>query len=119
MAKDDGTLTTHVLDLARGVPAAGVTVELYRLEGEVRHRLRETATNADGRTDVPLIGRGEMFAGSYELVFHAGAYLTRMGGEAAAFLDLVPVRFRVSDAGAHLHVPLLLAAYGYSTYRGS
>lgn len=120
MATDDGTLTTHVLDTARGCPAAGMAVDLFRLEGELRHRLRTATTNADGRTDAPMIGRGEMVAGSYELVFHAGDYLARCGpGEAPPFLDLIPVRFRVTDAGARLHVPLLLAPYGYSTYRGS
>lgn len=120
MAKENGTLTTHVLDTALGVPAAGLAVELYRIEGDVRLRLRAASTNADGRTDMPMIGRGEMHAGSYELLFYAGDYLAREhDASLTPFLDLVPVRFVVDDPAAKLHVPLLLSPYGYSTYRGS
>ncbi len=104
-----GFLTTHVLDTARGRPAAGVAIELH--DGE---RRLDFVTNADGRTDEPLIARGELRAGEYELVFAVGDYF----GE-AAFLDRVPVRFRVSDAQAHYHVPLLVSPWAYSTYRGS
>ena len=109
-----GRLTTHVLDTARGRPAAGLRVELHRLEGAARRHLRTLETNADGRTDGPVLPEGEWEAGVYELVFHAGAYL----GDAAGFLDLIPVRFGMSEP-AHHHVPLLLSPYGYSTYRGS
>jgi 5-hydroxyisourate hydrolase len=109
-----GFLTTHVLDTARGRPAAGVAVELARIAGGRRTVLRETATNADGRTDEPLLARGELEAGEYELVFAVGAYF----GE-APFLDRVPVRFAVGDPGAHYHVPLLVSPWSYSTYRGS
>jgi 5-hydroxyisourate hydrolase len=103
-----GRLTTHVLDTARGVPAAGVPVTLRR-DGRV---LAQAVTNADGRTDAPLLEALE--AGIYEITFDAGAYL---GGE--GFLDEVPVRFRVDDPGAHHHVPLLLSPWSYTTYRGS
>ncbi len=120
MANENGTLTTHVLDIARGTPAAGMGVDLYRIEGDVRLKLRAATTNADGRTDVPLIGRGEMFEGIYELVFYAGDYISRTGGsDAPLFLDVIPIRFAVSDPDAKLHVPLLLSPFGYSTYRGS
>ena len=107
-----GFLTTHVLDTARGRPAAGIQIELTRLaDGEV---LRTATTNADGRTDEPLIGAGELQAGEYELVFAVGDYF----GE-RAFLDRVPVRFSIADPAAHYHVPLLVSPWSYSTYRGS
>lgn len=117
----EGYLTTHVLDTARGGPAAGVAIRLYRLEGAERSLLTEVATNADGRTDAPVLPGGAFAPGVYELVFAAGDYL-RASGQAAApplFLDEIPIRFGISDAGAHYHVPLLLSPHGYSTYRGS
>ena len=116
-----GYLTTHVLDTARGCPAAGVRIALYRLSGSGRSRIAEAATNADGRTDAPILPAGHCAPGIYELVFFAGDYL-RASGQAGAeplFLDEVPIRFGLSDPEAHYHVPLLLSAYGYSTYRGS
>jgi len=108
-----GRLTTHVLDTARGRPAAGIPVELARLDGDEREVLRRVTTNADGRTGEPLLADGEMSAGEYELIFSVGDYFS------AGFLDRVPVRFRVADAGAHYHVPLLVSPWSYSTYRGS
>lgn len=116
-----GYLTTHVLDTARGCPAAGLRTTLYRLDGLAREPLAELVTNADGRTDSPILPKDRFATGQYELVFHAGDYL-RATGQAGAeplFLDDVPIRFGMSDAGAHYHVPLLLSPYGYSTYRGS
>lgn len=101
-------LTTHVLDTARGVPAAGIPVTLRR-DGRV---VAEAVTNVQGRTDAPLLEGLE--AGAYELTFAVGAYLAGEG-----FLDEVPVRFRVDDPAAHLHVPLLLSPWSYATYRGS
>ena len=115
-----GRLSTHVLDTAKGKPAAGVAISLYRLQGEARELLLTTRTNDDGRTDQPLLLGDALLAGSYELVFHAGDYL-RASGQAAGdvlFLDQIPIRFGLSE-DAHYHVPLLLSAYGYSTYRGS
>lgn len=117
----EGYLTTHVLDTARGCPAAGLRITLDRLAGEGRQRLAEMVTNQDGRTDTPILPRGAMAPGQYELVFHAGDYL-RASGQAGAeplFLDAVPIRFGIEDAAAHYHVPLLLSPFGYSTYRGS
>lgn len=115
-----GYLTTHVLDTARGCPGAGIGVTLFRLEGGARQELARAVTNADGRTDAPILGAGDFAPGVYELVFDCGAYLRGAGIEAGdpLFLDQVPIRFGMSEA-AHYHVPLLLSPYGYSTYRGS
>ena len=116
-----GYLTTHVLDTARGCPAAGLRIVLYRLSGDQRAQIIEMVTNADGRTDSPILPADTFATGSYELVFHAGDYL-RASGQAVEdplFLDQVPIRFGMADAQAHYHVPLLLSPYGYSTYRGS
>lgn len=116
-----GYLTTHVLDTARGCPAAGLTIALYRVTGNSHRKLVEMVTNADGRTDAPILPVEKFAVGTYELVFFAGDYLRAAGLEAEEplFLDQVPIRFGMSDAAAHYHVPLLLSPYGYSTYRGS
>jgi 5-hydroxyisourate hydrolase len=115
-----GYLTTHVLDTARGQPAAGLTIELFRMQGETRTHLRTLTTNADGRTDAPILPEEEFAPGVYELVFHVGAYLEASGmpPDAPRFLDLVPIRFGMAEP-VHYHVPLLLSPFGYSTYRGS
>ena len=118
MSETDGYLTTHVLDTARGVPASGIAIGLYRVDGAERRKIAEAVTNDDGRTDAPLIAKGEMAAGVYELVFAVGAYYGAAGG-GPAFLDVVPVRFGISDPSEHVHVPLLVSGYGYSTYKGS
>lgn len=116
-----GYLTTHVLDTARGCPAAGLRITLSRLGEGGPVQLAEMITNADGRTDAPILPREDFATGQYELVFHAGDYLraTDSAGAEPLFLDLVPIRFGMSDPAAHYHVPLLLSPYGYSTYRGS
>lgn len=122
MSGSDGYVTTHVLDAARGCPAAGLTVEVWRIAGESRQFLRSLVTNDDGRTDTPPLPKGEATPGVYELVFHAGAYLDATFGavEGPRFLDLVPIRFGIADPAVHhYHVPLLLSPYAYSTYRGS
>jgi 5-hydroxyisourate hydrolase len=116
-----GRLTTHVLDTARGKPAAGVRIALYRVDGDARAFVAETVTNGDGRTDAPMLAGDGFTTGSYELVFFAGDYL-RGSGQAAGgvlFLDQIPIRFGVPDAGQHYHVPLLISPFAYSTYRGS
>jgi 5-hydroxyisourate hydrolase len=116
-----GRLTTHVLDTARGRPAAGVAIELVRDPDGDRRTMASVETNADGRVDGSLL-QGEAFeTGSYELVFDVGAYFAGSGLDTGdpAFLGRVPVRFHVADAGAHYHVPLLVSPWSYSTYRGS
>lgn len=115
-------LTTHVLDTARGKPAKGMIIDLFRIEGEEREVLKRVVTNGDGRVDGGPILSGEAFKkGIYELVFHAGEYLAaqRLELPDPLFLDLIPIRFGISDVAGHYHVPLLLSPYGYSTYRGS
>lgn len=121
MAVASGYLTTHVLDTARGVPAAGLHIELFRLDGESREPLGTFETNTDGRTDAPVLPAEAFATGEYELIFHAGAYIAKSGATLAegVFLDTVPIRFTIADPGAHYHVPLLLSPYGYATYRGS
>ncbi len=111
-------LSTHVLDTARGLPAAGVSMQLWRLTGEERSLLGTYTTNEDGRAT--LLSGDALQVGTYELIFAVGTYLrTFQAAPEPAFLEDVPVRFGVPDAGAHYHVPLLLSPYSYSTYRGS
>jgi 5-hydroxyisourate hydrolase len=111
-----GYLTTHILDTARGRPAAGLRIELCR-DGAV---IAEAVSNVDGRTDAPILGRDGFAPGTYELRFHAGDWLRAEGliDEGIAFLDVIPIAFGLAE-DAHYHVPLLLSPYGYSTYRGS
>lgn len=115
-----GYLTTHVLDTAKGTPAEGLLIDLYRIDGEARTHLRSIKTNADGRTDEQILPAAEFALGTYELIFHTGAYLDATGvpPESPRFLDQIPIRFGMSEA-SHYHVPLLLSPFGYSTYRGS
>jgi 5-hydroxyisourate hydrolase len=113
-----GKLTTHVLDTAHGIPAAGVSVLLLDAEGRA---LAETITNADGRCDAPLLEGEAMRVGPLTLVFGVGAYFRGKGVTLAdpPFLDRVPIAFSIADSSVHYHVPLLVSPYGYSTYRGS
>jgi 5-hydroxyisourate hydrolase len=115
-----GFLTTHVLDTARGRPAAGMALELFRIEGEERRSLKKVQANAEGRTDEPLLTEDEFETGLYEIVFDVGGYFAGEPGVAdPPFLDRVPIRFGVADLSAHYHVPLLASPWSYSTYRGS
>lgn len=115
-----GYLTTHVLDTARGCPAQGLRIELLHIDGDTRTLLKTLVTNADGRTDEQILPADQFETGTYELVFHAGAYLDACGTppEDPRFLDIIPIRFGMSDP-THYHVPLLLSPFGYATYRGS
>lgn len=110
-----GELTTHVLDVASGRPAGGITIELRRITGPESTLLTTTTTNADGRTDTPLLTGEALHPGIYELTFHIGRYFQ----PATCFYDQVPIRFQIQDASAHYHVPLLCSPWSYSTYRGS
>jgi hydroxyisourate hydrolase len=120
-----GRLTTHVLDTARGRPAAGVAIELVLLEpagggsGPADGTVGRAVTNADGRTDAPLIPPGALVAAVYELRFAVGAYFADIAHGSPPFLDVIPVRFAIADPDADHHVPLLVSPWAYSTYRGS
>jgi 5-hydroxyisourate hydrolase len=107
------TLTTHVLDTSRGVPAQGVTVELHT---GGRH-VRTLVTNQDGRIGEPLV----IEPGRYELTFHVADYFrdAKVALTDPPFLEVVLIQFGIADPAAHYHVPLLLSPYGYTTYRGS
>lgn len=116
-----GSLTTHALDTARGRPASGMELDLFRVSANGdREHLKSVRLNEDGRSGEPLLEGEEFVRGVYEIVFRVGGYFGP-GGEAAgpAFLDLVPVRFGVADPDAHYHVPLLVSPWSYTTYRGS
>ena len=119
--KTDGRLSTHVLNMVSGKPAAGVRVVLKEIAGDAQSVLKETVTNADGRTDEPLIGGGPLRTGWYEIEFHMGQYFAREGVPAAdpPFLEVVPIRFAIAEPEGHYHVPLIASPWSYSTYRGS
>jgi hydroxyisourate hydrolase len=115
-----GKLSTHVLDLVSGRPAAGVRIELTRIApGPALHKT--AVTNADGRTDAPLLAAGELTAGTYQLEFHVAEYFgsKNVPPGTVPFLDVVPVRFGIGDPTASYHVPLLVTPWSYNTYRGS
>jgi 5-hydroxyisourate hydrolase len=124
-------LSTHVLDLTTGRPAAGLRIELRRV-GTNPVLLKTMVTNPDGRTDAPMLSAAEMAVGTYELSFHVADYFAAAGAPVAnpaaapaaertavPFLGVVPIRFGIADAGASYHVPLLVTPWAYSTYRGS
>ena len=121
MAKTDGRLSTHVLDTHAGRPAAGVKIELYEIGASATALLKDAVTNADGRTDEPLLSGAPLRVGRYELRFHVGDYFANSGPKLPnpAFLDVVPVRFAIAEPEGHYHVPLLVTPWSYSTYRGS
>jgi 5-hydroxyisourate hydrolase len=108
------TFSTHVLDTARGIPAAGVGVSLYRIDGTQRTLVGSGTTNAEGRTGIEF---AQVDAGTFAIVFDVEEYFER--DAVAAFYDEITVRFRVAGDGKHYHVPLLLSPWGYSTYRGT
>ncbi len=114
-------LTTHILDTHGGRPAAGVAVSLRRIGPEGAETLVQTVTNADGRTDAPLLTPEATRPGIYEIDFAIGPYFRERGVALPepAFLDVVTVRFGISEVTRHYHVPLLASPYGYTTYRGS
>jgi 5-hydroxyisourate hydrolase len=113
-------ISTHVLDIAAGHPAAGVRIELFRRAGSTRHLISSAITNADGRTDEPLIAGDTIAPGTHELDFHAGAYFESSSAlQRNTVFDVITVRFEAADPQGNYHIPLLLAPNGYTTYRGS
>ena len=116
-----GRLTTHVLDTSKGMPAAGIPIELHALRDTQQVKIADAVTNADGRTDVPLLVGPQLVPGVYELTFHMADYFARSGAPVTSppFLGDVVIRVGLADPQAHYHVPLLIAPHGYSTYRGS
>jgi 5-hydroxyisourate hydrolase len=116
-----GKLTTHVLDITQGKPAAGVLVELYAVQATQRSLVQSAVTNQDGRCDAPLLAGDEMRAGQYELVFSAGDYFAAQGVPLPEprFLDRVIIAFGIADPNQNYHVPLVVSPWAYSTYRGS
>ena len=130
-----GKLSTHVLDTAKGRPAAGLKIQLWKIEADERRLLKGVITNQDGRTETPLLLGDELRAGVYELVFQVGPYFQNLSRRSVAeaeaaqdaflkatedtFLGDVPVRFRILNPGENYHVPLLVSPWSYTTYRGS
>ncbi len=116
-----GRLTTHVLDTANGLPGAEIPVELYKLEGNQAELLCTVYTNADGRTDKPLLADEAFKSGKYQLIFHTADYFRQQGVTLSEqpFLDDVVIRFGINDTDEHYHVPLLVSPFSFSTYRGS
>jgi len=117
------SLTTHVLDITQGQPVAHLALELWRLDARSGEKalLKSLYTNAQGRTDEPLLGENELVAGCYEIVFMVGAYFNahRSTDDSLPFLTEVPVRFTITNPSTHYHIPLLVSPWAYSTYRGS
>ena len=114
-----GRLSTHVLDTAQGLPGRGVDIKLFSLDGD-RHLVASATTNADGRTDEPLLNEETFRAGRYELEFAIGAYFKESELPLAEppFLDDVVIQVSLTE-GQNYHVPLLVSPWSYSTYRGS
>jgi 2-oxo-4-hydroxy-4-carboxy-5-ureidoimidazoline decarboxylase len=117
----NGRLSTHVLDTHAGRPAVGIAIELYEFAGENAHCIETAITNADGRTDKPLIGDRPLPIGRYELRFAMGNHFRSRGIDSGdpPFFDIVPLRFSIAEPEGHYHVPLLCTPWSYSTYRGS
>ena len=114
-------LTTHVLDLTQGEPADGLEISFFKTGQDSKNAITKFVTNSDGRLDAPIFDQSSIRAGWYEMVFHAGKYLTvkHKMREADLFFDNISICFQINDLKQHYHVPLLLSKFGYSTYRGS
>lgn len=114
-------LTTHVLDIMHGRPAADVRIDLGAHDGAAYRLVKTLRTNANGRTDQPFLDAAALVSGQYELLFHIGDYFAALGVALPSprFFDVVPIRFGIAAPTSHYHVPLLVAPWGYQTYRGS
>lgn len=114
-------ISTHVLDTAHGCPAAGMKVELWSLDAADPVLVTTAKTNAEGRTETPLLAADEMKAGRFEIIFFVGDYFAAKSPTLPRirFLDRVPIRFGVADPGASYHIPLLCSPWSYSAYRGA
>lgn len=108
-------LSTHVLDTAHGMPAAGMNLTLWR-DGQM---LGKAITNDGGRTDAPLLEGEALVPGTYEIIFSVGDYFREKHGESGKFLGLVPIRFEIEAGDQSYHIPLLCSPWSYTTYRGS
>ena len=115
-----GQLTTHVLDISAGLPAAGVRIELHRHGRGGPELLIATATGTDGRVPAPLLSGAGCSAGSYVLTFHTAEYFRARGVTLPepAFIELASITIGIASADQHYHVPLLIAPWSYSVYRG-
>jgi 5-hydroxyisourate hydrolase len=114
-----GGISLHAVDVARGVPACGMRVELWSLAAP-RHLVAEGRLGANGQLDHPSVHGDGVSAGEYEALFHVGDHLRELGGaDASPFLDVLPFRFRVVDTTQHVHLPLKFTAWGVSLFRGS
>jgi 5-hydroxyisourate hydrolase len=116
-----GTLTTHVLDTTAGTPAEDMRIDFASVSAQGVTPIGSVRTNAQGRTDRPLLADAAMRVGEFELTFHVADYFRARGHTLATppFLDRVPIRFAIADVAAHYHVPLLCTPWAYTTYRGS
>ncbi|MDR7224607.1 MULTISPECIES: hydroxyisourate hydrolase [Aminobacter] len=111
-------LTVHVLDIMNGIPGGGMRIDFLRLDGTDKFHLKTLFTNAEGRTDEPVLTSSDMMSGTFELMFHVKDYFRR-GGTDATFFELVPVRFKIVSTHVHHHVPLVVAPWGYQSYMGT
>ena len=121
LLKPAGWLSTHVLDTASGLPAAGMRIDLFDMRPDGPRLIKFVETNTDGRTDDRMLTGGTMMPGKYRLAFHVGDHFRQVGSTAGVppFLDIVPIDFGIFDPDVHLHVPLLCTPWSYMTYRGS
>lgn len=118
-----GRLTTHVLNTSHGIPASSMVINLYQVFDSKSVLLKTVSTNSDGRCDAPLLVDDDFIPSTYELHFHVSAYFksinTASNDFVGDFLDIVPIRFKITQPNIHYHVPLLVSPYGYTTYKGS
>ena len=119
---DSGYLTTHVLDTARGCPAEGIKIDLFKITAEYDLvKIATDETNNGGRLSKPILSGNDFREGKYQITFYVKEYfeLSFKDLSEKLFLEEIPIRFIISQSMEHYHIPLLLSPFGYSTYRGS